>query len=62
MLTERGLGGDSVDLASRLEAFRRDRSQRADDARRLAQGLAARAETLTPSSPRCGEKVARSVG
>ena len=46
VLTERGLGGDSVDLAIRLEAFRRDRSQRADDARRLARGLAARADTL----------------
>jgi ATP-dependent helicase HrpB len=43
VLTERGLGGDAVDLAARLEAFRRDRSQRADDARRLARGLAARA-------------------
>src|SRR5271170_3918835 len=46
VLTERGLGGDSVDLATRLEAFRRDRSPRADDARRLARGLAQRAETL----------------
>ncbi len=44
VLTERGLGGDAVDLAIRLEAFRRDRSTRADDARRLARGLAARAE------------------
>jgi ATP-dependent helicase HrpB len=54
VLTERGLGGDAVDLAARLEAFRRDRSQRADDARRLARGLAARAEAaLTPNpSPR----------
>jgi len=43
VLTERGLGGDAVDLAARLEAFRRDRSQRGDDARRLARGLAARA-------------------
>ncbi len=43
VLTERGLGGDLVDLASRLEAFARDRSERADDARRLARGLAARA-------------------
>ena len=47
VLTERGLGGDAVDLATRLEAFRRDRSQRAEDARRLARGLAARAEALT---------------
>ena len=46
LLTERGLGGDAVDLATRLEAFRRDRSQRADDARRLARGLAQRAEAL----------------
>jgi ATP-dependent helicase HrpB len=43
VLTERGLGGDAVNLAARLEAFRRDRSQRGDDARRLARGLAARA-------------------
>jgi len=43
VLTERGLGGDAVDLAARIKAFRRDRSQRADDARRLARGLAARA-------------------
>ena len=40
LLTERGLGGDAVDLTTRLEAFRRDRSPRADDARRLARGLA----------------------
>ena len=46
LLTERGLGGDAVDLAARLEVFRRDRSQRADDARRLARGLAARAEAV----------------
>jgi ATP-dependent helicase HrpB len=46
LLTERGLGGDAVDLAIRLETFRRDRSQRADDARRLARGLAARAEAV----------------
>jgi ATP-dependent helicase HrpB len=54
VLTERGLGGDSVDLAIRLEAFRRDRSQLADDSRRLARGLAARTEAaLTPDpSPR----------
>jgi ATP-dependent helicase HrpB len=44
VLTERGLGGDTVDLATRLVAFRRDRSARADDARRLARGLAAKAE------------------
>ena len=43
VLTERGLGGDAVDLAARLEAFRRDPSEHAGDARRLARGLAERA-------------------
>jgi ATP-dependent helicase HrpB len=37
VLTERGLGGDSVDLDHRLDQFRRDRSQRASSARALAQ-------------------------
>ena len=37
VLTERGLGGDSVDLDARLDLFRRDRSQRASSARALAQ-------------------------
>jgi ATP-dependent helicase HrpB len=46
VLTERGLGGDAVDLVTRLDAFRRDRSARAEDARRLARGLATRAEAV----------------
>ena len=63
LLTERGLGGDAVDLATRLEVFRRDRSQRAEDARRLARGLAARAETLTPHpSPHSPSKDGRPPG
>ncbi len=37
ILTERGLGGDHVDLDVRLEAFHRDRSQRAASARSLAE-------------------------
>ena len=37
VLTERGLGGDSVDLDFRLDQFRRDRAQRAASARTLAQ-------------------------
>ena len=37
VLTERGLGGDHVDLDVRLDAFRRDRSQRAEAARQQAQ-------------------------
>jgi ATP-dependent helicase HrpB len=43
LLTERGLGGDAVDLTTRLESFQGDRSQRAEDARRLARALASRA-------------------
>jgi ATP-dependent helicase HrpB len=41
ILTERGLGGDHVDLDVRLDAFRRDRSQRAEAARGQAQRWAA---------------------
>jgi ATP-dependent helicase HrpB len=41
ILTERGLGGDSVDLDYRRDQFRRDRSQRASSARTLAQRWAA---------------------
>jgi ATP-dependent helicase HrpB len=37
ILTERGLGGDSVDLDHRLDQFRRDRSQRASSARDMAR-------------------------
>ncbi|MEP7239452.1 MAG: ATP-dependent helicase HrpB [Devosia sp.] len=37
LLTERGLGGSDTDLAHRLTHFRHDRSNRADDARTLAQ-------------------------
>ena len=37
VLTERGLGGDDVDLTHRVEAFRRDRSRRASDARQMAK-------------------------
>jgi len=37
ILTERSLGGDSVDLDVRLDQFRRDRSPRASSARSLAQ-------------------------
>jgi len=36
VLTERGLGGGDADLRHRLEAFGRDRSPRANDARALA--------------------------
>ena len=57
VLTERGLGGDSVDLDSRLDQFRRDRSQRAVSARSLAARWASQvassesANAVAPSSP-----------
>ena len=40
LLVERGLGGKDTDIAHRLDAFRRDRSRRATDMRRLADGWA----------------------
>ena len=62
VLTERRLGGDAVDLASRLEAFRRDRSQRAEEARRLARSLARRAEQALAVPSPSREKVAGEAG
>ena len=40
IMVERGLGGNDADLAHRLEEFRRDRSRRAGDMRKLAAGWA----------------------
>ena len=37
ILSERGLGGDDVDLDHRLDRLRRDRSRRGEDARRMAK-------------------------
>jgi len=37
VLTERGLGGDDIDLRHRLDQFRRDRSRRAEDARAMVK-------------------------
>src|SRR5436190_15932600 len=45
ILTERGLGGDSVDIDYRLDQRRRDRSPRASSARGLAQRRAQQVET-----------------
>ena len=50
ILTERGLGGDSVDLDHRLDQFRRDRSQRAQSARDLARRWAAQVASPPPSA------------
>jgi len=62
VLTERGLGGDAVDLTRRLENFRRDRSPRAGDARRLARNLASRARSLTPGPSPERERGGADVG
>src|SRR5262249_14367097 len=53
ILTERGLGGDSVDLDHRLDQFRRDRSQRASSARDLARRWAA--QVASPSSSKSAD-------
>src|SRR4029079_9567636 len=37
VLSERGLGGNDVDLSHRLALFRRDLTRRSEDARRMAQ-------------------------
>ena len=37
VLSERGLGGDDVDLQHRIDRFRRDRSRRSDDARAMVR-------------------------
>ena len=54
VLTERGLGGDSVDLDVRLDAFRRDRSQRASSARELARRWAS--QVAASASSAAGEE------
>lgn len=54
IITERGLGGDSVDLEVRLDQFRRDRSQRAQSARDMARRWAQQVSTA-PSSQGAGE-------
>jgi ATP-dependent helicase HrpB len=59
VLTERGLGGDSVDLDARLDQFRRDRSQRAGSARALAQRWASQV-AATEGPP--GEEASPSTG
>jgi ATP-dependent helicase HrpB len=62
VLTERGLGGDSVDLEHRLDQFRRDRSQRAssarDAARRWASQVASSKSSRTEADLRPGVMLA----
>ena len=59
ILTERGLGGDSVDLDHRLDQFRRDRSPRASSARSLAQRWA---QQVAATEGPAGEDVSPSTG
>jgi ATP-dependent helicase HrpB len=63
VLTERGLGGDGVDLDARLDQFRRDRSPRAVSARALAQRWASQVAATEgapdePASPSTGVMLA----
>jgi ATP-dependent helicase HrpB len=55
ILTERGLGGDSVDLDHRLDQFRRDRSPRASSARSMAQRWASQVAADASASPADGD-------
>lgn len=48
LIVERGLGGNDVDLGHRLTNFRRDRGERAQAMRGLAQGWSKLAEADTP--------------
>jgi ATP-dependent helicase HrpB len=54
--SERGLGGDDVDLTARLDAWQRDRSQRAREARQMAQRWATptRRRSAASTSPASG--------
>jgi ATP-dependent helicase HrpB len=60
VLTERGLGGDSVDLDARLDQFRRDRSQRAVSAKQLAQRWASQV-AATEGAPSSDDELSTGV-
>jgi ATP-dependent helicase HrpB len=51
LLVERGLGGDLVDLDERLRRFQQDRSPKAQDMRRLADGWAKAAQMSAAALP-----------
>ena len=61
VLTERGLGGNDVDLAHRVEALHRDRSQRARDARAWWRrgGPASRRTRFPRAEGQAGRGIAR---
>jgi ATP-dependent helicase HrpB len=57
VLTERALGGNDVDLGHRLDALRRDRSKRANDARAMARRWAEIAKgNSSPVARQCREQ------
>jgi ATP-dependent helicase HrpB len=58
IITERGLGGDSVDLEHRRDQFRRDRSPRAASARDLARRWASQ----VAASEKAGQQEGLSAG
>ena len=60
VLTERGLGGNDVDLRHRLDALRRDRSARAMEAQRMARRWAEMASS--PRPPRSPDGAQRNPG
>ncbi len=65
VLSERGLGGNDVDLRHRLDGLRRDRSARADEARRMARRWAESARAAASVRGRAGRSrptTARSIG
>ncbi len=55
LIVERGLGGNDVDLGHRLTNFRRDRSERAQSMRGLAQTWGKLAEAGTSSKQTCDQ-------
>jgi ATP-dependent helicase HrpB len=59
VLTERGLGGNDVDLGHRLDALRRDRSKRATDAGAMARRWAEIAKANSSPLARGGREPAR---
>ncbi len=62
LLSERGLGGTSADLADRLDRFQRERSQRADAARGMARRWARAAQPGPPASGRHAARTELSTG
>ncbi|MFY9733633.1 MAG: ATP-dependent helicase HrpB [Rhodoplanes sp.] len=62
VLTERGLGGDDIDLNHRVEEFLRDRSRRADEARAMAKRWAETARASAAALHRTGSLVNATAG